>query len=217
MCLWNSLLVSTSVLKINETSWMEQMYSQRVLLPQPFGSNVLLYDLLGQVLLGIFLNCLLFLHHFNRAWPYVRSQISQIALASMAQRGALDPNDWGSQFNAQLCGNILLQDSFSETCDVNIANIDNSVCSWKSNNLQTFPFWIQMVLFTYFSSKIQKKKSLANFLSEEKSVSRQIVLTMIRRSSKIVQWTEAMLSKLATFPELNPLELNRRKSLTPTV
>ena len=42
-------------------------------LPQPFGSNALLSEPLGQLLLGISLNCLLFLHHFDGAWPCMRS------------------------------------------------------------------------------------------------------------------------------------------------
>ena len=50
--------------------------------PQPFGTHARLSEPLGQVLPGISLNCLLFMHHFNKIL-------------------ALHPNGWGSEFNAQ--------------------------------------------------------------------------------------------------------------------
>ena len=56
-------------------------------LPQPFRSNTLLSKPLRQLLLGISLNCLLILHHLNRAWPYMRSQLCQVAVASISERG----------------------------------------------------------------------------------------------------------------------------------
>ena len=56
---------------------------------------------------------------------------------------------------------------------------------------------------TIFIFKIAKqwiKENVVNFLCETKSVSKQDALILIARSSKIVQWTKTMLSKLTTFP-----------------
>ena len=43
------------------------------------------------------------------------------------------------------------------------------------------------------------KESLVNFISEVKSLSNQDILIMVICTNKVVQWTETMLSKLATF------------------
>ena len=51
-----------------------------------------------------------------------------------------------------------------------------------------------------FFSKQWIKGSLANFICKTKSLSKQEVLIMITCPSKVLQWIETMLSKLATFP-----------------
>ena len=43
------------------------------------------------------------------------------------------------------------------------------------------------------------KENVVNFICESKSVSKQDVLIMVTWPSKVVQWTETMLSKFATF------------------
>ena len=50
------------------------------------------------------------------------------------------------------------------------------------------------------------KGSLANFIWETKPVSKQDVLIKVTCLSKVVQWTETMLSKLATFPYIHWVE-----------
>ena len=49
-------------------------------------------------------------------------------------------------------------------------------------------------------SKQWNKGSLANFVCEANSVSKQDIIIMVTCPSKVVQWSESMLSKLATFP-----------------
>ena len=67
---------------------------------QPFGSNALLSEPLGQVLLGISLNCLLFLHHFNKSMTiYDILALPSSTCLNGSERRALDLNGWGSESN----------------------------------------------------------------------------------------------------------------------
>ena len=50
------------------------------------------------------------------------------------------------------------------------------------------------------------KGSLVNFICEAKSVSKQDALILITWSSKVMQWTESTLSKLAIFPCIHWVE-----------
>ena len=50
------------------------------------------------------------------------------------------------------------------------------------------------------------KGSLVNFICEAKSVSKQDALILITWSSKVMQWTETTLSKLAIFPCIHWVE-----------
>ena len=87
--------------------------------PQPFMSNTVLSELSRHLLLGISLNCLLFLHHLilnldhlvrtNGEWSYknLTDLLSNTCLNN-SERRASDPNCCGTRFNANR-GNILSQ------------------------------------------------------------------------------------------------------------
>ena len=80
-------------------------------------------------------------------------RISQVALASMAQR---DSNGWCPEFNAHWY-NILLLDFFlflhSKALDVNIAIIANSVCSWKTRMPRVWDIWDHFRHAIYIDSR----------------------------------------------------------------
>ena len=50
------------------------------------------------------------------------------------------------------------------------------------------------------------KGNVVNFISETKSMSKQDVHIVVTCPSKVVQWTEIMLYKLAAFPYIHGVE-----------
>ena len=84
------------------------------------------------------------------------------------------------------------------------------ICKWCSGESGggTHSPWTKMFsISSSFSENLAKsyaeqwiQGSVVNFICETKSVSKQDVLIMVTWPSKVVQWTETMLYKLATFP-----------------
>ena len=74
------------------------------------------------------------------------------------------------------------------------------LCMQNCPSKSAFGLWNR---HRYVNSKQRIKGSLVNFICEAKSVSKWDAIIIVTCPSKVVQWTETMLFKLATIPYIH--------------